>query len=350
MRHLSPCAALIAVTCLAGSAAAQTAPAAPASPEEQNAGDVAAARALGVEGVRAADAGDCNDAVDKLTRAEKLHHAVSTLARLGECQVTLGKLVEGTENLQKAVRETLPPNAPEAFVAAQERARKVLAEAKPKVARLKIAVAAPPGTQIMVKVDGENVPAANLNTNRMVNPGEHVVEATAPGFLKATSKVKLAEGGSDSVAFTLEADPNAPKVDPSAAPGAPGAAAGGDHPASPAREPNRVPVYVAGGVGIVGLALGAGFGFAAMSAKSDLDKTCNTNKACPASSSDKLDSAKTLGTISTVGFIVGAVGAVAAVTLYFVDFSGGARASTASTGGRLGAYVGPGSAGLRGSF
>jgi hypothetical protein len=346
MRHLSRCGALLAVVCGASSAAAQTAPTTPAVPEEQAAGDVAAARALGVEGVRAADAGDCNDAIDKLTRAEKLHHAVSTLARLGECQVSVGKLVEGTENLQKAIRETLPPNAPEAFVTAQERARKVLADAKPKIARLKIAVAAPPGTQIMVKVDGENVPAANLNTNRMVNPGEHLVEASAPGFLKATSKVKLAEGGSDSVAFTLEPDPNAPKVDPNAPPAS---ATGGDHAATPAHEPNRVPMYVAGGVGVLGLALGAGFGLAAMSAKSDLDQACDAKKTCPATSSDKLDSAKTYGTLSTIGFIVGAVGAVAAVTLYFVDF-GAPSASTATAGGRVGAFVGPGSAGLRGSF
>lgn len=350
MRHLFRCSALLAVMCAAGSSAAQAPAASPTTPDEQNAGDIAAARALGVEGVRAADAGDCNEAIDKLTRAEKLHHAVSTLARLGECQVTTGKLVEGTENLQKAIRETLPSNAPEAFVAAQERARKVLADAKPKIARLKIAVAAPPGTQLIVKVDGENVPAANLNTNRMVNPGEHVVEASAPGFLKATSKVKVAEGGSDSVAFTLEADPNAPKVDPGAPAGAAGGTVGADHPASPARERSHVPAYVAGGVGIVGLAVGAGFGFAAMSAKSDLDKSCTTNKACPASSSDKLDSAKTYGTLSTVGFVVGAVGAVAAVTLYFVDFGGANGASTAKAGGRLGAYVGPGSAGLRGSF
>src|SRR5579863_3207148 len=108
--------------------------------EEPAAADVGAARALGQEGVKLADGGNCPDAIDRLQRAEKLFHAPTTLERLGECQVQTGKLVDGTENLNKVVREVLATNAPQAFRDAQDRAKKTLADAKPKIAKLKIAV------------------------------------------------------------------------------------------------------------------------------------------------------------------------------------------------------------------
>src|SRR5690606_34477298 len=107
---------------------------------ENSAENKAAARSLGVEGIKAANAGDCETAVDKLSRAEALYHAPTILGRLGECQVALGKLVEGTENLNKVVREQLPDDAPAAFFKARERAQKVLDQALPKIAKLKINV------------------------------------------------------------------------------------------------------------------------------------------------------------------------------------------------------------------
>ena len=177
--------------------------------EEPSATDVAAARALGQEGVKLADAGNCQDAIDRLSRAEKIFHAPTTLARLGECQVQVGRIVEGTENLNKVVRETLPPNAPAPFVQAQERAKVVLAEAKPKIAKLKIAVAGPSDVTWTVTIDGEAIPLANLEANRPMDPGEHVVEASAPGYKTARAKVTLPPGGSDSVALSLGVDPNA---------------------------------------------------------------------------------------------------------------------------------------------
>src|SRR6185312_1292256 len=106
--------------------------------DEANAEQVAAARALGVEWVKLADSGDCAGAVDKLQRAEQLHHAPTTLERLGECHIALGKLVLGTEELQQVIREPLPANAPAAFTQAQDRAKAAVAGAQPRIAKLKI--------------------------------------------------------------------------------------------------------------------------------------------------------------------------------------------------------------------
>jgi len=306
--------------------------------EEPSAADMGAARALGQDGVKLAESGNCEEAVDKLTRAEKIFHAPTTLARLGECQVQMGKLVEGTENLNRVSRENLAPNAPTAFKDAQERARKVLAEAKPRIAKLKIAVAAPAGAQFVVKLDGEPVPTANLNTNRPTDPGEHVVEASGPGYKVAIAKVRLAEGAQDSVALTLEVDPNAPKAPPPTPGGTLAPPATGQAPESPA-PPNRVPAYVALGVGAVGLGVGAVFGIVALGKKSDLDGACS-NKVCPSSAQqDTIDSGKTAGTVSTIGFAVGIVGA--GVGTYLLLTSGSsARSSAATTANPLRVRVG----------
>ncbi|HTQ44800.1 MAG TPA: hypothetical protein VMI75_18695 [Polyangiaceae bacterium] len=309
--------------------------------QDEAAADTAAARELGKEGVTLADAGNCQDAIDKLARSEKMHHAVSILERLGECQVQLGKFVLGTETLRRVVHEQLPAGAPQVFVDAQERAQRVLTEARPKVARLKVAVAAPADAQIWVTVDGVNEPTANLNSDRFVDPGDHVVEAGAPGYLKATGKVHLGEGGVDSVALTLEVDPNAPKAAPApTATPAPASPVTESPAPPPERSRDRTFAYIAGGVGLVGVGVGTAFGIGALNSKSNLDSAC-ANRVCPTSEHGELDSGNRFGTISTVGFIVGAVGLAAGAVLYFWDFGGSAKAS---------AYVGPTGAGVSGSF
>src|SRR3954453_9105269 len=53
-----------------------------ASAKDGNAADTAAARTLAVEGMKLAEAGKCAEAIEKLTRAERLHHAPIILSKL----------------------------------------------------------------------------------------------------------------------------------------------------------------------------------------------------------------------------------------------------------------------------
>src|SRR5450432_3522246 len=121
---------------------------------DDQAENTAAARTLGVQGVQLADAGKCPEAIEKLQRAESLHHAPTILGRLGECQVAVGQVVEGTENLNAVVREPLAPNAPKVFHDAQDRAQKVLASATPKIAHLVIRIT-PAEAKASVAVGGK---------------------------------------------------------------------------------------------------------------------------------------------------------------------------------------------------
>ncbi|HEX7670644.1 MAG TPA: hypothetical protein VF395_13715, partial [Polyangiaceae bacterium] len=173
------------------------------------AADTAAARALAVDGMKLALAGRCEDAIGKLERAQKLHPAPVILEQLGQCHIALGRIVEGTEMLRKLLLDPLPPHASPAISKAYERAQATLETALPKIASLTITVNAPDDAAVAVVVDGQPVPPALLGAARPTNPGDRLIEATAPGYLKASAKVTLGNGGRRSVALELERDPAA---------------------------------------------------------------------------------------------------------------------------------------------
>jgi hypothetical protein len=349
-------AALLAPTATSGVAAAQ----------EANAADTAAARALAVEGLKLADAGNCADAIDKLARAEKLHHGPIVLSRLGECSINQGKLVDGTEMLRRVLREALPPNPTPALLKARERAQSALDAAKPKIATLTISVKGPPENALVVTVDGQSVSSALLDAGRPTDPGEHVVDATAPGYLKASKRVTVGAGEKQSVALEIQPDPQA-AAQAAAPPPSGGSAFSNREPAgrtsaTPGADlgtprsvaPNRAPAYVAWAVGGAALIVGGGFGAIAMKGKSDLDKQC-TGTVCPATAQGRLDSATMAGTISTIAVVVGGIGLTLGTVLYVT-----ASPTTASMADRslarrepamrARAFVGLGQLGLAGDF
>ena len=338
-----------------------------ASAEEQapSASDTALARTLASEGVQLADAGNCAAAIEKLDRAEKLYHAPTILGRLGECQVAVGKIVAGTENLQRVVRESLPARPPKAFVDAQARAQKVLDGALPKLAKLKLHVEAPPGTSLTITHNGESVSTATLDLDRPADPGVHKVEVSAPGFRTARGETTLAEGATGAINLRLEPDPSAAAVAPvpPAAPVGPApyvatGAAGPPPNYAPASQPppeskrgSNVPAYLLLGTGVVGVAVGSIFGGMVLSKKSSLDSVCK-DKSCPPSAQGDIDSMNSSATISTVGFAVGGVALGVGVILLLVNKPSSSAADTEHAPKRatLTPLVGPTSIGLSGSF
>jgi hypothetical protein len=288
--------------------------------------NVAAARALGIQGVQLADEGKCAEAVGPLERAEALYHAPSILGRLGECQVLLGQLVLGTENLNRTVREQLAPNAPQAFRDAQARAQKVLDAALPRIARLMIRVEPATAAGLRVTVGTTEVPAALLGAERPTDPGTHQVTAIAPGFLTVQSNVTLAEGAREEVVLRLVPDPNAAPASPAVAPVAP-------VPSPPPAPAPRVSTgtksstagWVLIGIGAAGVVAGGVTGLLAMNKEQDLD--C-PNHRCPPPEYDKVEDARALALVSTIGFGVGIAG-VAVGTIVLLA-SGGQEAAPRS--------------------
>jgi hypothetical protein len=327
---------------LASPAAAQT-----ASPE-----DVAIARSLGTEGTRLADSGDCKAAITKLDAAEKLYHAPTTLEQLGECQISVGLIVAGTESLNRVVREQLAASAPPVFVAAQKRAQKALAAALPRIGNLRIHVDGAPADKLSLTVDGVAVPPALLDTDRPTDPGSHEVGASAAGYRPATSTVTVGEGAESTVELKLEVDPNAVAVAPVPAPAAVAVApAVSTSPAEASTKGTERNLAIAGFVvGGVGLAVGSIFGILALGTKSTLDSHC-VSKTCPASEQSDIDSLGTKATVSTIGFGVGIAGvAVGAILLGVSHSHEAATAKHEPPRPRVSPWIGLGTAGLGGTF
>lgn len=328
--------------CAAGAAAAALGLcAAPAFADD--AADLATARIHGVEGINLADAGKCREAIEKLSRAETLHHAPTTAARLGECEIEVGKLVSGTERLNRVVREPLGPNPPAAFTTAVSRAQKVLDLALPRVATLRISLQVPPGAKFAVAIDGERVPGAVAEGLRQIDPGVHHVEVTAPGYLAASTDASLGEGETVGVNLELKPDPHGAAAR-AAAEGRPvGAEAKSSGPgAGP---------FVAFGIGAAAIGLGVVSAVMVANKSSSLDEVCSPEKICPESSQSEIRDARTWATVSTVSFIAGGAGIVTGAVLLLT--SGSSRASSKTVGQRsprVQPVVGAGSVGLRGVF
>lgn len=296
-----------------------------------DAADTAAARVLGGDGLILADAGDCQKAIEKLRRAEELHHAPTTAARLGECEIDVGHVVSGTERLQRLLREPVPADAPPPFVDALTRARRVLDRALPRIGSIRVSAPAPAGTKVEVTLDGERLPEALLDNERPADPGHHTIVASARGYFSKTHELNLNDGENVSVTLDLVPDPaaqaaarqeaerlaEAKRVQGAAASGS----AGGVTMPPPAPPPSNgttsaaIVAFVLGGAG---LATGVAGGLVVAHDASDLSTACGPSKVCPADKQSEISSAKTWATVSTVGFGVAGAGVATGLILLLV--------------------------------
>lgn len=338
--------------------------------EEASATETAAARAVAVEGLKLAQAGNCQSAVPKLERAEKLYHSPVVASRLGECYVSLGRLVEGTEVLRKVLREPQSGEKTPALVKALERAQQALDAAAPHIAGLTIKV--PAVSDMNVRIDGQPVPSALIDTEVPIDPGDHVVEVAAPGFTSATSRVHVGDAEKKSVTLTLARDPNATVAPTPSAAAEPAKESAGVtpettrnaapqpspepvRPAAPSQKPSHAAAYVSWGVGVAGVVAGSVLGLNAMQRYKHLHDQC-PGDVCGPTQSEDLDSAKRVGTLSTVAFGVGGAGILLGTVLFVTAGSADREQAHAATPRRsagwslAGVGVGPGRIVLDGRF
>jgi hypothetical protein len=304
---------------------------------------LATARGVAVEGMKLARAGRCAEAIDKLERAEQLHHSPVVLGQLAACHIEQGRLIQGTEMLRALLREPLPEESTPAVRGAYQRADALLAATRPRIASLTLLIDAPGAIVPSVKLDGHDVPVALLGVARAIDPGEHTIEASAPGCASVTQRLTLQAGQARALPIYLQAvGPVAVTAPLAADPGVQADAASDVRPSTVARSaaarPDPVnarppwPAYVAWGVSAVSLGVGIAFGWAALDDKAELDAKC-PGGVCPPEHQATLDAAKRRGVISSVAFGIGAAGAVTGAVLYFTSRSGPAeaRASAATT-------------------
>ncbi|AGP35263.1 PEGA domain-containing protein [Sorangium cellulosum] len=245
--------------------------AAPAPAAAQSAADVAVAREIFIEGSEFAKQGRWEEARERYERSLAIKRAPITLYSLGVAQQQTGQLVEALESFRAFLVE---PSAP-ATKEYEKLARQAVQELERHVAGLDLRLSPDDVAGVVVKIDGIEVPAAALDRPRPVNPGNHVVTVSAPGYREARRSVAAAPGSRVVVMLTLERDAPAPGASTpgaSAGPRAPSAGAlpGGAPPraAPDAATVRVVPIVLLAG-GLTTVAAGVAIGLLGVASASD---------------------------------------------------------------------------------
>ena len=335
------------------------------SAHAQTAADRATARELGIDGQGALDKKDYATAEDRFRRADALFHAPTLLLGYARAEAGLGKVVNASEAYNRIIREGAAPGAPAAFVAAVESAKAEVAAVQARIAQVTITVSGPDNPT--VTLDDQPVPVAALGVKRPVDPGEHIVKATADGWNAAETKFSVADASNANAALTMTkaavgaaaATPGAAPAGGSATPAAGGggnaqtgsegsATPGSDTGAGGSGSPMKTIGLAAMGVGVVGLGVGAVTGILSIGKHSTLSTECPGGTCSSTQAQSDLSSYHSISMVSTIGFIAGGVFAAGGAVLFLTAKSGAPAAP--ATGIRIVPVVGLGSIGAVGSF
>lgn len=163
----------------------------------QDARQTALARTLFEEGVSAADHGDWVGAADRFGRAYTLKPTPGIAFNWASALIRTGKLVQAQELLLAIGRD------PHADPSLKEESSSLLTTVTPRMARLRVHVAAPyPESQ--VEVDGSDWPRAAWDVASPIDPGIHAVLLKRGVVEHARMEVKLGEGDTRDVAFDAQ--------------------------------------------------------------------------------------------------------------------------------------------------
>jgi hypothetical protein len=305
----------------------------------------AAAAALFDEALRLMNEGRFAEACPKLEESQKLESAVGTLLYLGNCYEQTRRTASAWASYRAAAEAARSEGQPEREKRALERAVAL------ETLFARIVVVVPPEARmagLMVKRDGAVLGEASWGVGVPVDPGSHLVEASAPGKkpfsravrLPATSATvtvtvpKLEDAGAGAGGPIASAQAmlgvgsaqgsRMPSVEPNGAPGgADGTGRQGSGPAvgeaasSDAGNAQRIAGAVIGGTGLVGLVVGIVYGVRASSLESDSEAYClpPDYTMCTDEGLALLDEASTAGVVSTVSFVAGGVLAAGGLVL-----------------------------------
>src|SRR5579883_2982839 len=260
---------------------------------------------------------------------------LGTLFTLAECDAKWGKVGAALSHYADYMAQFARLDATERDKQGQRpgvaRAQiDALSRDQPRLA-LSLPPGAPPGTTI--KRDDEAVAPSELGTPQPVDPGDHVVRVDTPDGRTRTHKLTIAMREHRSFVVELPPPGDGPLPAPAAtAPTAPAAPSTADaaitapppseapeQPAQPASA-RRPWIYVAGGIGVAGLALAGVATGVALSDKSSASQSCDASGHCSSqSAADSGNAARSWANVGTVALGVGLAGVAAAVVLWLTD-------------------------------
>jgi len=313
----------------------------PAQAQSASGNNRAAAEALFNEGRSLVAKGKFTEACPKFEASEQLDPGLGTVLNLAECYEKLGKTASAWAEYREAIPLARASGSQVRLDLATQRSQAL--ESRLSTLTIRAMGGDTDSAALDIRRDGVPVPTAVLGSAIPVDPGPHVIEATAPGKQKWSSTVQVTDAAKLAVEVpALTPLAPGPSAAPAAMPGTGQAQPGADtgvHSGST----QRTAALVVGAVGIVSVGIGAVFGLGASSKWSEAKSHCTSYPyGCDQVSVDDRSSANSKATVSTIAFIVGGAALGASAVLWLTADSG--KTDSVAVG------VAPGAAFVRGSF
>ena len=174
------------------------------------------------------------EACDKLAASQRLDPATGTLMNLAYCHELEGKTASAWSEYADVVAQSARAAEPQRERFAREHA----AALEPTLSKMRVEVR-PEAARLEVRLDGTPMPPASVGPEVPVDPGEHTLEASAPGKKAWRQSLRVDAGrGVTVVRVELEDDDGTGVAQ------------------APPGHPSRTAAYVLGGVGVAAVGLG----------------------------------------------------------------------------------------------
>lgn len=274
--------------------------------------------------------GAFSEACPKLESSQRIDPAVGTLLYLSECYEKQGRTASAWVTFREAAALAQAEGQPDRAKVASQRADQLQKDLA--LVTIDVALEARKIEGLQVRCGPVPVDISLGTITVPVDPGPVSVEASAPGHVPFTRQLTLDAKGRDSLTIPvlMRVDSSSPASAPSpaetgAAPtAAPAASQGQGASATPlldaSSERSAVPVasIVLGGVGLVGLGVGAYFGASAISDADEANDLCPDGNCTSQRGEDLMDDARTSATVSNIAFGVGIASLATGLVLYLV--------------------------------
>jgi len=264
--------------------------------------DKALAEALFRDGRQLIEAGNAIAACPKFAESQRIDPKLGTLLNLASCHEQMGKTASAWAEFTEAASQASATDQRERADFANEHA----AALEKKLIYIVVEVNSPP-QGLVIKLNDQELSAAALGSPIPVDPGEHAITVTAPGRKPWSMQLKAEEGPARIPVLIPALASAAPSPPPESPPIKDDTTTDGSG--------QRTAAFVLGGIGIVGLGMGAGFGINTFIQQGVVDQHCG-DKYCDQTGLDADQAAHTSATISTIAFAAGLGSAAASAILF----------------------------------
>ncbi len=295
----------------------------PAAAQTPSGAELDKARELFREGVSLAAANNCAAALTKYQAVAKVKMTAQVAFNIAECEDRVGKLVSSLGSYRLAASLVVDNKPVEVSAHVGDRIKSV----EDRIPRLTIQRTEQTSH---IELDGSEIGSSQMGQENFVDPGTHTISGKIGETEVWRETVQLAEKEKKTVLVKIDVEKF--KAPPKATATATAVETAPVPTAVPVEPPSKIPAYVVGGAGVLGLGVGLALMGVSLGTAGDLEKLCGADHDCPPSAKGKYDSGRTTAGVSEALLAVGVVGIAAGIVL-FVRASGDSKAVPAATTG-----------------